>query len=298
MRGVPIRLIVRRATELLIFGALATGCSTAKNDGVVKAPTTAIALSPSTSSPSTTSIATITTTATESAPEPVITPTTTGEAPNAGGATRITVRIDADLGSIVDGQFVPEYGPDAMRWELRIDQDPTKQYVYASNRGQAEPGDVGCMEQVLFDGTWFGRESGNGPWERLDDEAAKMSADDVADLGRLLPQSVEALTRLLGPTPVPTSRADGVLFDGVDVDGRQVKALFLDVGGLGIDFDSGKLTIRADTNGSIQALDLTATARSDARSAADLTYSFVVETLDPLEPLVDPAATGPSPCSS
>jgi hypothetical protein len=210
-------------------------------------------------------------------------------------AKRITVLLDADVGYRENGVFVPEYGPEAMRWETLVVDDPTNMYTYFAFQGEAEPGDTGCSEYLLLGDEFYNRanypsdENSSPVFSQGETEESGTKAD-VQDLLGRLPGSVTQLRTAFGIAADPNKTTQTIVLTGSQL--GQLINMF------GLDFEFAGGTLDLNSAGD-DILTVTITARpveiaqdgSTSETGESVVYMLRVETLPATTQRLTPRST-------
>lgn len=143
--------------------------------------------------------------------------------------------------------------------------DSTTERHYLSRVGQAEPGDIGCSELLITDGTAYERDTGpSSPDPRFTPIEIGEAPYDlvVADLVDSVPILVDSITELSG---IAQADLTGATID-VDLDQATTSRLIDELTTMGLsgsDFGPGHLTVTAGDRGLVRSLELTAPATTD-----------------------------------
>jgi heat shock protein HslJ len=198
--------------------------------------------------------------------------------------TRSTIEA-APAASVSDVTDVTEVGPlrivlytsvtgtddptDVMAWQTLIDIDPMSEYAYLGRRGEAERGDVGCLELLHVDGVGYGRTypiPGNPEFDASD----SLGTFDAVLSG--LPITIDQLAALTGGQPVADGEGFALSTDLTDADIEALDNTLFSPGSFGGDsFESGVVDATAGSNGILRSAGFVFEHASGERLVLDVT---------------------------
>lgn len=187
--------------------------------------------------------------ATDTSTTVALTTSTTVAAP----ATSVSDVTDVGPRSIVlDTSLTGTDDPtDVMAWQTRIDIDPMSEYAYVGRRGEAERGDVGCLELLHIDGVGYGR-TYPIPGDPVFDSSDSLGEFD--DLMEGVPITIDQLAALTGGRPVADGDGLALSTDLTDADIEALDNTLFSPGSFGSDsFESGVVDAIAGSDGMLSS---------------------------------------------